>query len=578
MSSTRAPGPRLHDASPAELSGPALSRFVWEAKYRNGEERSPRDSWRRIARALASVEAEPGDWTPRFEAVLKGFRFLPGGRIQAGAGQDGAVLFNCFVLPGPSQSVQRSLEALADTVATLRAGGGVGCDFSAAPPKGWPAIDGPPAPGPVAYLELWDEACRTFLAQSARQGAMMGVLRCDHPDVEAFAAAKQAPGSLSRFNLSVGVTDAFMTAVEADADWSLRHPDEGAPVRTLRARRLWEHILRCAYDSGEPGVLFLDRINAANNLGWRERIAATNPCGEVPLPEYGACDLGSLNLAAFVRHPFTAHAALDLDALADTAAVAVRMLDDALDLSAFPLAAQASTVRASRRIGLGLTGLADALVMLGARYGSPASLALGRRILRTIRDAAYGSSIALAREKGAFPAFQSEPYLESEFVRRLPVRLRQLIADHGIRNSHLLAIAPTGSISLLAGGVSTGIEPIFAGVQLRTVRTAGGGSRTIRTLDPALALWRGRGVAGEPPGFVTARELSFEAHLAMQAALQPFVDNAISKTVNVAADLSFEAFRSLFERAYARGLKGCTAFRATREAVLREGGGTCVAP
>ncbi|MDE2488338.1 MAG: ribonucleoside-diphosphate reductase, adenosylcobalamin-dependent, partial [Alphaproteobacteria bacterium] len=243
-----------------------------------------------------------------------------------------------------------------------------------------------------------------------------------------------------------------------------------------------------------------------------------------------------------------------------------------------PLAAQASTVRTSRRIGLGLTGLADALVMLGARYGSPASLALGRRILRTIRDAAYGSSIALAREKGAFPAFESEPYLESEFVRRLPVRLRQLIADHGIRNSHLLAIAPTGSISLLAGGVSTGIEPIFAGLQLRTVRTAGGGSRTIRTLDPALAHWRGRGEAGDPPGFVTARELPVEAHLAMQAALQPFVDNAISKTVNVAADLSFEAFRSLFERAYALGLKGCTAFRATRQAVIREGEGPCVAP
>lgn len=577
MSSTRAPGPSLRRCSPAELSGEALSRFVWAAKYRSRGERDVRDSWRRIARAVASVEADPDKWAPRFEVILEDFRFLPGGRIQAGAGRSGAVLFNCFVLPGPSESAETSMRALEAAVATLRAGGGVGCDFSNAPPKGWAAVDGPAAPGPVAYLELWDEACRTFLAEAARQGAMMGTLRCDHPDVEAFAAAKRAPGSLSRFNLSVGVTDAFMAALEADAAWPLRYPAGGAPARSVSARRLWRQILRCAYESGEPGVLFIDRINASNNLGWRERIAVTNPCGEVPLPDYGACDLGSLNLAAFVEEPFTPHAHLDLAGLAATATIAVRMLDNVIELSAYPIPEQARTARTSRRVGLGVTGLADALLMLGLRYGSRASLAAARRAIRMIRDAAYLSSGRLAHEKGPFPAFEAEPYLHAEFVRRLPTRTRQAIADHGLRNSHLLAIAPTGSISLLAGGVSSGIEPIFAGLQLRTIRTPDGRTRTIRTLDPALALWRRLGRDGEPPGFVTARQLTIEAHLDMQAALQPFVDNAISKTVNVPQDLPFEAFRTLYERAWRLGLKGCTAFRPTPEAVLREADGTCAA-
>lgn len=566
----------MPSASPAELSGPALSQFVWETKYRAEGETGVADSWRRVACAAASVEGDPALWEARFLRVLDDFRFLPGGRIQAGAGRPGAVLFNCFVLPGPGDTAESAMQALSRVVATLRAGGGVGCDFSGAPPEGWPAADGPAAPGPVAYLALWDEACRTFLAGSSRQGAMMGVLRCDHPDVAAFAGAKARPGALSRFNLSVAVTDAFMEAVRADGEWPLRWPAaEAAPVRTLRARALWDLILRSAYEGGEPGVLFIDRINASNNLAWRERIAATNPCGEVPLPDYGACDLGSLNLTRFVLGPFTAGARIDLEALAGTAAVATRLLDNVIDISAYPLPEQAATAKASRRIGLGITGLADALAMLGLAYGSASAVGKAAEVMRTVRDAAYDTSVELARGKGPFPAFDRDRFLEGEFVRRLPPAIRESIAEHGIRNSHLLSIAPTGSISLLAGGVSAGLEPIFAGVQSRSVRTKSGASRSIRLVDPALAAWRATRRDGEPPGYVTAHELPIEAHLAMQAALQPFVDNAISKTVNVAADLAFEDFRTVYERAYALGLKGCTAFRESGTAVVREAEGTC---
>lgn len=405
---------------------------------------------------------------------------------------------------------------------------------------------------------------------------MMGVLRCDHPDLEAFARAKAADGALSRFNLSVAVTAPFMAAVRADADWSVRWPAAGAPVRTTRARDLWTLILRSAYETGEPGVLFIDRINGSNNLAWRERIAATNPCGEVPLPDFGACDLGSLNLTRFVREPFDPKARFDLAALAETAAIAVRLLDNVIDVSAYPLPEQAATAKATRRIGLGITGLADALAMLGQPYGGPSAVAIAAEAMRTIRDAAYQASIELARSKGAFPSLEAERFLEGEFARRLPQPIREGVSKHGLRNSHLLSIAPTGSISLLAGGLSAGLEPIFAGVQQRAIRTGSGERRTIRIVDPALALWReAHGATGEPPGFVTAHEITIEAHLAMQAALQPFVDNAISKTVNVGADLAFEDFRSIYERAYDLGLKGCTAFRESAAAVLREAGGSC---
>lgn len=583
MSSTPAAGPSSRRSSHAEVCGADVSDFVWRTKYQASGERGVEDSWRRVARAVASVERDAASWEARFLDAMRDFRFLPGGRIQAGAGADpAAVLFNCFVLPGPTGAVEPSLSALRESVLTLSAGGGIGCDFSAVPPRGRPVAGGPPSPGPVAFLDLWDGACRTFLAEAARRGAMMAALDCRHPDVEAFAEAKRVPGALSRFNLSIAVTDDFMAAVRADGDWALAFPVGGADpdVRTVKARGLWDKILRSAYETGEPGVLFVDRINRANNLWWRERIAVTNPCGEIPLPAYGACDLGSLNLVRFVVHPFTPQARLDLEGLAQAAAVAVRFLDDVIDLSAYPLPEQRQAAQGSRRIGLGVTGLADALVLLGLRYGEPASLALAADVMRVIRDAAYRASTALAREKGAFPYFDRDRFLEGEFVRGLPADIGEAIAAHGIRNSHLLAIAPTGSISLLAGGVSTGLEPIFARTHMRRIRGGDGAPHLFSIENPALSLWRSlKGSdAGEPPGFATAHELSMEAHLDMQAALQSFVDNAISKTVNIAPDLPFEAFRAVYDQAFDRGLKGCTVFRSTADAGAVAGQGPTACP
>lgn len=551
---------------------PAISAWIWDRKYRAEGEGAVADTLRRVARAVASVEADPARWETAFRLLLDGFAFLPGGRILAGAGLDGAGLNNCFVAGPVEDSPDGVLHALREAIDTLASGGGIGCDFSTLSPRGAPWPGEAPAPGPVAFLGLWDAACEAFLDASSRKGAMMATLACRHPDIEAFVAAKRGRGALPRFNLSVLVPDAFMDAVDADAAWPLVH---GARThRMVRARSLWEAIARSAYDTGEPGVLFGDRINRANNLWWREEITAANPCGEAPLPPHGACCLGSLNLTAFVREPFTPGARLDEAALAEAARLAVRFLDDVVTLTAYPRPEQAEAARAARRIGLGVTGLADTLLMLGLRYDAIEGRAAAAQAVRAIRDAAYEASCELAREKGPFPAFEPQPYLAGAFVAELPESLRQRIARQGTRNSHLLAIAPTGSISLLAGGVSTGVEPVFAAVQTRRL----GDGEEVEVVDPAVALWRARsGQGGEPPAFVTAHEVALEAHLDMQAALQPFVDGAISKTINVPADLGFEAFRDVFHMAYARGLKGCAAFRAgpTRAGVLAAAGGPC---
>jgi ribonucleoside-diphosphate reductase alpha chain len=571
-----------------DRSAAELSRTLWETKYRLVEdglaEQSVEDSWSRISAAVAEAEGgEAQAWRPRFEAALKDFRFLPGGRIQASAGvRREATLFNCFVM-GPIADANAEA-ALEESAVTLRFGGGVGCDFSSLAPRGAGlAGTGAPARGPLAHMQAWDAMCGEIVSVGFRRGAMIGVLRCDHPDIEAFVQAKAAGGQLRRFNLSVLTTDAFMGAVRSDADWPLVFPSaaltgEGetlmrawpgsrrpVPCRVfghVRARALWERILRAAYAAAEPGVLFIDRINAQNNLAYCEQIIAANPCGEIPLPAYGACDLGSLNLTRFVLAPFTPQARLDLGALATTARTAVRFLDDVIEVSRFPLPQQAAAVRAARRIGLGVTGLADALLMCGLGYGDPAALALAGSAMRTIRDAAYDASADLAQEKGAFPAYRREPYLDAPFVRRLPPPLRDKIAEAGVRNSHLLAIAPTGSISLLAGNVSSGLEPIFAPAWRRAVATPDG-PRHFELCDYAVAQWRslkGPG-AGLPPGFAAAADLPIRAHLDMQAALQPYIDNAISKTVTVAEACPFDAFRQVYEQAYDLGLKGCTAFR-----------------
>jgi len=525
-------------------------------------------------------------WQDRFFSILQDFKFLPGGRIQAGAGTARKVtLFNCFVMGRINDSIPGIFRALQEGAITMQQGGGIGIDFSTLRPRGTHAKGaGSIASGPVSFMQVWDAMCGTILSTGARRGAMMATLRCDHPDIEEFIAAKQQAGRLRRFNLSVLVTDAFMAAVRSDADWPLVFPaaafeGEGEMVlrewpglagpgscrvvRHVRARQLWDLILHGTYDYAEPGVLFIDRINQFNNLQYREQISATNPCGEIPLPPYGACNLGSLNLTRFVLSPFTPEARIDFSSLAEAAQIAARLLDNVIDASRFPLPQQAENAHGTRRIGLGITGLADALVMLGLTYGSDRSLAVAADVMRQICHTAYRASIDLAREKGIFPYFERDKYLRGVFIRSLPEDIQNGIAMHGIRNSHLIAIAPTGTISLLADNVSSGLEPIFAASYMRKVLAEDGTPKEFLLTDYAFELWRATSGAltPAPDGFVTTADLPVSAHLDMQAALQPFVDNSISKTINVPEHCPFDDFKRIYDLAYDMHLKGCATFR-----------------
>jgi ribonucleoside-diphosphate reductase alpha chain len=577
------------DSSPVFTT--ELSRHVWDTKYRlriagHAEDGSIEDTWRRIARSLASIEQEPAVWERRFYDVLADFRFLPAGRIQAGAGTGRRVtLFNCFVMGTIEDSIDGIFDGLKEGALTMQQGGGVGYDFSTLRPRGTQAkAVGGIASGPVSFMRIWDAMCATLLSSGARRGAMMATLRCDHPDILTFIRAKQTSGELRNFNLSVLVTDELMRAVDDDAEWPLVFPIEDAadlgdetvmrrwsgglePVpcrvhRRVPARALWDELMRATYDYAEPGVLFIDRINRSNTLWYREQISATNPCGELPLPPYGACDLGSINVTAFVRDEFTDRASLDLDALAATARVAVRLMNNVIDVSRFPLPAQREAAHGTRRIGLGITGLADTLIMLGLSYAEARGRDAAAEIMRTVCHTAYGCAIELAREKGPFPFFEREPYLAGEFVRTLPHDLRDGIARHGIRNSHLTAIAPTGTISLLANNVSSGIEPVYDFRYTRRMLERDGTMREFTLLDHALERWRAlRGDESLPETFVCAQRLEPQAHLEMQAALQPYVDSSISKTINVPADFPFEHFKGIYRYAYERGLKGCTTYR-----------------
>jgi ribonucleoside-diphosphate reductase alpha chain len=574
---------------------PAISRHIWRTKYHWGAESDIRDTWQRVADAVASVESRDREqWATRFRRLLEGFAFLPGGRILAGAGTDRHVtLFNCFVMGTIDDSLAGIFDALKEGALTMQQGGGVGYDFSTLRPAGTIAHStGSIASGPVSFMRIWDAMCATMLSTGARRGAMMATLRCDHPDIRAFVDAKRDPAALRHFNLSVQVSDEFMAAVQADASWPLVFPGTGeageaavihrrwtgatTPVACrengrLPARELWDAILRAAYDTAEPGVLFVDQINRENNLAGIEQLTATNPCGEIPLPPYGACDLGSLNLTAYVIEPFEPGARLDLERLRADARIAVRLLDNIIDLSDFPIPNQAANARGSRRVGLGVTGLADALVMLGQRYDSWTARVVAEEIMGTVAVAAYEASIDLAGEKGPFPRFDRDDYLDRPFIRRLPPAVRDRIARHGIRNSHLIAIAPAGTISLLAGNVSGGIEPIFALQAERRILDTTGEHRVHEVADFAWSLWQQRFPRVSPPDtFLDAARVAPQAQIEMQAAMQPWVDSAISKTINVAAQTPFDDFRGLYELAWRRGLKGCTVFRpnAIRGAVL----------
>lgn len=581
-----------------------LAETLWREKYRAPGEQGIEDSWHRVAQALAAGERDKARarWAARFFDLLADYRFLPGGRILANAGRPGSqTLFSCFVMDRIDDSMAGIFRVLGESALTMQQGGGIGVDFSTLRPAGAPASrTGGRASGPVSFMQVWESMCATLLETSARRGAMMATLRCDHPDIEAFIEAKRRPGILSHFNLSVLVTDAFMRAVEAGEGWPLVFPDPQhgrwpdrphvernwpgytqpvacAVLGEIPASRLWQHLLQASHESAEPGVLFIDRINAENNLAAIEQISATNPCGEVPLPPNGACCLGSFNLTRFVGAPFTDSARLDLEAMAAQVPVAVRLLDTVIDLSPYPLPAQQAYAQATRRLGLGITGLADALIMLNIPYDAPAARQLAGRVMQTLRDAAYQASAALAREKGPFARCAEARLPERPFVQRLPGELRAAIARHGLRNSHLLAIAPAGSISLLAGNISSGIEPVYAVDAERRVRDHRGHPVSWHVTDAAVLAWREQtgNDSGRPPACVTAAEIVPDAHIAMQACLQEFVDNAISKTVNVPTDIDFDTYGAIYVSAYRAGVKGCTTYRpgGSRDAVLQPGDG-----
>jgi ribonucleoside-diphosphate reductase alpha chain len=549
----------------------SISQQIWDMKYRlkgpDGQavDKTIEDSWRRVASALAApeAEAERAKWTERFYEALEGFRFLPAGRILAGAGTERSVtLFNCFVMGTIPDDMGGIFAHLREAALTMQQGGGIGYDFSSLRPRGAPVKGvGADASGPLSFMDVWDAMCRTIMSAGYRRGAMMATLRCDHPDIEAFVEAKQQAGRLRMFNLSVLVSDAFMNAVRQDAPWELAFG--GTTFRVIRARELWDKIMRATYAYAEPGVIFIDRINRRNNLYYCESIQATNPCGEQPLPPYGACLLGSINLPAFVLDPFEATARLDLEAMARTVATAVRMMDNVVDISRFPLPPQAEEAKAKRRIGLGVTGLADALILCGQRYGAAGAVALTETWLAALRRAAYGASIELAAEKGPFPLFDRDKYLAGESVGALDAGLREAIGRHGIRNALLTSIAPTGTISLFADNVSSGLEPVFSFKYDRNILMPDGSRSQEEVSDHAYRLFRR--LKGDnaplPDSFVDAQNLTPGDHVVMQAAAQKYIDSSISKTINCPVDLSFEAFKDVYLQAYELGCKGCTTYR-----------------
>lgn len=546
----------------------AISQQIWDMKYRlkdqNGTflEQTVQDTWHRIAKALSEVETEPKKWETIFYNALTDFKFLPAGRITAGSGtKRNVTLFNCFVMGVIPDSMSGIFDMLKEAALTMQQGGGIGYDFSTIRPKG-SLVKGiaADASGPVSFMDVWDSMCRTIMSAGSRRGAMMATMRCDHPDIEEFIAAKSDSQKLRMFNLSVLVTDAFMDAVKKGEDWKLIYNNKVYSV--IKAADLWDQIMRATYNFAEPGVIFIDRINATNNLSYCETITATNPCGEQPLPPYGACLLGSINLAKLVEQPFDKNAYLDVSQLEDLVSTAVRMMDNVIEVSQFPLEAQKLEAKNKRRIGLGVTGLADALLMVGLRYGSDEAVKKTEKWMKTIARSAYKASINLAEEKGAFPLFDPEKFIVSGKMIQMDEDVKQAVHKFGIRNALLTSIAPTGTISLYAGNVSSGIEPVFAYSYKRKVLQNDGSHVEEEVVDYAVQLWRDKfGNAPLPDFFVSAQNLTPADHVKMQAAAQKWVDSSISKTINCPEDISFDDFKEVYIQAYDTGCKGCTTYR-----------------
>jgi ribonucleoside-diphosphate reductase alpha chain len=580
---------RAHDLTRTQ----PISHDVLAEKYLKEGETSVEDLYRRVARALASVEKEElrAEWERKFLDNLHAGA-IGAGRIMSAAGTDiQATLINCFVQPVgdciqgvDDEGYPGIYEALREAAETMRRGGGVGYDFSRIRPKG-AEVRGTHsmASGPCSYMNVFDQSCSTVESAGARRGAQMGVLRIDHPDVLEFITAKRTLGRWNNFNVSVAVPDAFMEALEADQPWELVHRakpgrkliEEGAyqrsdglwVYRTVSARELWDTIMKSAYDFAEPGILFLDHINQDNNLRYCEGISATNPCGEQPLPPYGCCDLGPIILTRFVRNPFGFGGlpTFDFEAFEQVVATQVRALDNVLDLTFWPLEQQRAEAMAKRRIGVGFTGLGNTLTMLCLRYDREEGRAMAARIAECMRNAAYRASVELAKEKGPFPKFDANGYLQpGTFASRLPKDIQTAIRKHGIRNSHLLSIAPTGTVSLaFADNASNGIEPAFSWTYRRKKREADGSTSEYVVEDHAWRLYRqlGGDVEHLPEYFVSALEMTAGEHIAMMEAVQPYVDTSISKTVNVPADYPYEDFKNLYLHAWRGHLKGLATYR-----------------
>lgn len=547
-----------------------ISEKIWRDKYQHKShdgvehDKTVEDTWKRVADALAEPEIEKHreEWASRFYNVMEDFKFIPAGRILSGAGTGRNVTcMNCYVMNDIEDDMGGIFENLKESSLTMQQGGGIGMCFSTIRPEGAhvKGVDAD-ASGPLTFMDVWDSMCKTVMSAGSRRGAMMATMHCWHPDIEKFIEAKRDPNRLRMFNVSVLITDDFMEAVENNLDWDLVF--DGKVYKTIKARSLWDKIMISTYNYAEPGVIFIDRINQDNNLNYIETINATNPCGEQPLPPYGACLLGAINLVKFVKNPFSDNPEIDIKSLVETAKYVTRMLDNVNDVTNFPLEKQKESALAKRRIGVGVTGLGDMLVMMNVKYGSEESIRLVDEVMSAISETCYLTSIDLAEEKGSFPALDVEKYLESGFVSKLSNWYKFGIKEHGIRNSHLTSIAPTGTISIFANNVSSGIEPIFAPKYERKV-LKDDGSHTIEVVkDYAVHLWEKMFPNRDlNDNFVTAQTITPEDHIRVQAAAQKWVDTSISKTTNVPEDIDFDDFKDIYRMAYIMGCKGCTTYR-----------------